>query len=423
MRRSIPILLSLLALVTAGCVADQGFDTTLDASTVQVAPSGPGPVGPASPEPVVPAGADAAPALPTSGPVLPTPLGDWPQKGRLAGNVGATAARIPDSPVIEWHVQLPGDAAYTAPVVGNGRIYFLLYGAGVAALDLATGNLLWQSQQVWGGKNRALTYAEGRLYVPTENLSSTGSKDSSAGTIVALDAATGELLWRGTQAATAIRELGGDIYFFDAGGQVHCSDGATGAERWSAALGCAAGLALDGEAGFCLSSELIGFDRHSGGKLFAVARGSGFNFSELAVADGRVYYQSDEMLYARSAKDGSVLWSVAVEFSPVTNGTIDTTPAVLGERIFVATESRLRSFTTAGNLLWSVPAPAGRNPGSVEVASNRVLLGGSAMYDADSGIALWTAPAGMPVLDIPPIIDGHFYTHEGSSVYAWGGPL
>ena len=423
MRRSNPISLSLLALVTAGCVADQGFDTTLDAGSVQIAPAGPEPVGPASPEPVPPAGSDAASALPTRGPVLPTPLGDWPQKGRLAGNAGATDVRIPDNPVIEWQAQLPGDAAYTAPVVGNGRIYFLLYGAGVAALDLATGNLLWQNQQVWGGKNRAPTYAEGRLYVPTENRSSAGSKDSSAATIVALDAATGELLWRGTESATAIRELGGDIYFIDAGGQVHCLDGATGAERWSASLGCDVGLALDGETGFCLTSELIGFDRHSGYQRFAVSRGSGFNFSELAVADGRVYYQSDETLYARSAKDGSVLWSVAVEFSPVTNGTIDTSPAVLGDRIFVATQSRLRSFTTAGNLLWSVPAPADRNPGSVEVAGNRVLLGGSAMFDADSGRALWTAPAGLPVLSTPPIVEGHFYTNEGSRVYAWGGPL
>ena len=200
-------------------------------------------------------------------------------------------------------------------------------------------------------------------------------------------------------------------------------DGATGAKRWSNYLGCDAGLALDGETGFCLSSELTGFDRRSGGKLFAVSRGKGFNFSELAVADGRVYYQSDEMLYARSAKDGNVLWSVAVDSSPVSNGTIDTTPAVLGDRIFVATLSSLRSFTTAGKLLWSVPAPADRNPGSVEVTGNSVLLGGSAMFDADSGRALWTAPAGMPVLCTPPIVNGHFFTHEGSSVYAWGGSL
>jgi hypothetical protein len=36
---------------------------------------------------------------------------------------------------------------------------------------------------------------------------------------------------------------------------------------------------------------------------------------------------------------------------------------------------------------------------------------------------MWTAPAGVPVLSTPPIIDGHFYTYEGPNVYAWSDPL
>jgi len=55
-----------------------------------------------------------------------------------------------------------------------------------------------------------------------------------------------------------------------------------------------------------------------------------------------------------------------------------------------------------------------------QLAGNRLLLGGSATYDADSGHALWTAPEGMPVLSWPPIADGRFYTYEGSTVTRGG---
>jgi len=411
-------LLCLPTVVAAGCVGDQGgLELRADAAV--------GPGGPTRAQPIT-AEADAAvaptelgPRPVTSVPITPTSR-DWPQKGCWAGNGAATPQPIPDSPVVQWQATLPGDAAYNAPVVGNGRIYFLLYGGGVAALDLATGNLLWQNTQVWGAKNHAPTYAEERLFVPTENPSSVGGKDPTAGTIVALDAATGELLWRGNQAGTAIREVAGDIYFTGPAGEVHCLDGASGGERWTASLNCGEGLALDGDSGFCLYSDLVGFDRRTGQKRFAVSRGVGFSFSELAVASGFVYYQSDEMLYARSGSDGRILWSVPVGFSPVTNGIVETSPAVYGGRVFVATQSTLMAFTIDGIELWSATPPPNRNPGSVELAGNRLLLGGSAIYDADSGRALWTAPAGMPVLSRPPIADGRFYTHEGPTVYAWG---
>ncbi len=419
MRFSSCVLLCLPTVLGAGCVGDQdGLDVRADAG---LAPGGPSKVAPTTTTET-----DAAVAPADLGPppviidAIEPSAKDWPQKGGWAGNGAATAQAIPDSPVVQWQATLPGDAAYNASVVGKGRIYFLLYGGGVAALDIATGKLLWHNTQVWGGKNRAPTYAQERLFVPTENPSSVGAKDPAASTFVALDAATGELLWRGTHAATAIREVAGDIYFTGAAGEVHCLEAASGGERWSAALNCGAGLALDGDSGFCLASELVGFDRRTGKKLFAVARGTGFSFSELAVASGFIYYQSDEMLYARSASNGDILWSVPVGFSPVGNGIIDTSPAVYGGRIFVATQATIMAFTIDGIELWSVTPPPNRNAGSVELAGNRLLLGGSAIYDADSGRALWTAPAGAPVLSRPPIADGRFYTHEGSTVYAWG---
>ena len=77
----------------------------------------------------------------------PVSVPDWPQKGFLASNVGATSARIPDSPAVEWQTTLPGDAAYTAPVVGNGRIYFLLYGA-----SSTVGGRRSLSRSFFGGK-------------------------------------------------------------------------------------------------------------------------------------------------------------------------------------------------------------------------------------------------------------------------------
>lgn len=81
-----------------------------------------------------------------------------------------------------------GDALPSPPTVANGVVYGASYGLnGVFAVDAATGRRLWTYRQVGGGT--ALAVAEGTVYAVV------GS------TIVALDAATGRLKWyHGTSA-------------------------------------------------------------------------------------------------------------------------------------------------------------------------------------------------------------------------------
>ncbi|MGH8175558.1 MAG: PQQ-binding-like beta-propeller repeat protein [Steroidobacter sp.] len=122
-----------------------------------------------------------------------------------------------------------GDAKHTAAFFGDER-------ATVYAVDADTGVLLWSSVVDTHAVARivgAPVHYEGRLYVPVSAAEEAAARDSSypcctfRGSMVALDAATGELLWK----SHAIQPAPRPIRTSTAGTQMH---GPAGGAIWSA---------------------------------------------------------------------------------------------------------------------------------------------------------------------------------------------
>jgi quinohemoprotein ethanol dehydrogenase len=126
---------------------------------------------------------------------------DWPNHGGGVDETGysqlnqittANATKLG----LAWSLDLPGEASLEAtPLAIKGVLYFTGSYAAVYAVDGATGKLLWKyDPQVWKnnpgrmaqgfGANMGVAYANGRIFA--------GSID---GTLFALAAKTGKLLW------------------------------------------------------------------------------------------------------------------------------------------------------------------------------------------------------------------------------------
>jgi quinohemoprotein ethanol dehydrogenase len=97
---------------------------------------------------------------------------------------------------LAWSLDLEGEVSLEAtPLAIDGKLYFTGSSSDVYAVDAVTGRVLWKfDPQVWKyrpehlkliwGINRGVAYSHGRVFV--------GSQD---GRLIALDAATGALLW------------------------------------------------------------------------------------------------------------------------------------------------------------------------------------------------------------------------------------
>jgi quinohemoprotein ethanol dehydrogenase len=97
---------------------------------------------------------------------------------------------------LAWSLDLEGEVSLEAtPLAIDGKLYFTGSASDVYAVDAVTGRVLWKfDPQVWKyrpehlkliwGINRGVAYSHGRVFV--------GSQD---GRLIALDAATGALLW------------------------------------------------------------------------------------------------------------------------------------------------------------------------------------------------------------------------------------
>jgi PQQ-dependent dehydrogenase (methanol/ethanol family) len=149
--------------------------------------------------------------------------GDFPLPGGNLANQRYSALKAINPSNISklggaWMIHVAGGQAAgnmeATPVVVNGTMY-LPTGDNVIALNAATGELLWKHALGKGGvrSNRGVAVAEGKVF-------SAGS----GGTLVALDQKTGELLWtskvgdRGTTNAAAIY-YSGLVFMGTSGGE------------------------------------------------------------------------------------------------------------------------------------------------------------------------------------------------------------
>lgn len=160
-------------------------------------------------------------------------LSAWPQPlanpahvpGNVAGPLGFAH---------KWHVDIGDGGGYrqplaASPVVAEGHVFTMDANAHVRAFSLADGSQVWHTnarphkatgQNLGGG----IAYGAGKIYV------STGFAE-----MLALDATTGKILWRGTSlfpARSAPLVAGGVVVVVVQNGMLLSYDPQTGAEGW-----------------------------------------------------------------------------------------------------------------------------------------------------------------------------------------------
>ncbi|MFO1189918.1 MAG: PQQ-binding-like beta-propeller repeat protein [Alphaproteobacteria bacterium] len=292
------------------------------------------------------------------------------------------------------------------PVVAGGRIYAMDTGYRVTALDTEGGGQVWQvsirpNDQRGDAFGGGLAVAEGRVFVTTGYAQT-----------VALDAATGEVVWRRplpSPARGAPTVAGGRLFTVTVDNQLYALDTATGAVRWthSAIIEIASYLgagspAAEGDAVVATfsSGEIVGFRIDNGRQLWSDSlaalqrteslttlsdvRGSPVIDRGLVVAVGNA-----GRMAAIGLRSGARVWQKAI-------GGIEM-PWVAGDFIYVLTnDSELVCLTRReGAVKWVRSLPRWRNPDNPVrriVWSGPVLVGDRLVITSSEGEAWAVSP-------------------------------
>jgi outer membrane protein assembly factor BamB len=390
-----------------------------------------------------PALADVSVALPPS-----RENADWPQAG---GNAAKSTGHLSLSttPTRVWTASIPGSSLRrrlaAAPVVGEGMLFAVDAEGQAHAFDATTGARRWTHRieverdlrdANFGG---GASYAEGKVYVT-----------SGAGDVLALDAQTGNELWR-VKPAGPLRGSPtiafNAVYVMTQDNQIHALNVADGTPVWqdaaamaaSGVFGVAAPAAGQGTviAGYS-SGELVAYRYENGRNLWsdALARtsistqvGTLTDIDADPIIDGgRVYAlgQGGRMA-AYELLTGQRIWEL--------NLAGISTPAVAGEWIFTLTDdARLLAIARAtGRVRWVTQLAQWRNEkkktgpifwtGPV-LASNRLWIASSegevlSADVADGSVTPFTDLK--ESVSLPPIIAGNmlYFMDDRGRISAW----
>lgn len=202
---------------------------------------------------------------------------------------------------------LAGDFSTTTPAVANGIVYFGVNRGGpvVYAVNATTGVRIWSHGGPIAQIISSPTVLDGRVYVAFTD-----------GTIRALDAATGQVIWSAVQdqgAYSSPAVAGGRLYIAIHNRGLLALDAATGATLWLSPI-------------------------------------PGPQWSSPAVDNGRVFVGSrdDHKVYAFDAVTGQTLWTAT------TSDWVHSSPAVANGVVYIGNEAGdLHAFNAAtGGLIW-----------------------------------------------------------------------
>lgn len=309
---------------------------------------------------------------------------DWPAIRRDAGGSGRASGAAPQPPFTTlWEVDVPGTMLATPAVVGD-RVFITTDAGTVAALDAATGGTVW-SYDAGAPSDSAPAIAGNAIYL--------GTRDHRA---LALDRSSGRLIWERNLGNIVLGSpivVGGTVYIGSTNGRLEALDAATGERRWSApANGWVVGHpASDGKvvAATSQGERFITVDPDSGRRRLVFFTGTPAVGGPV-IADGRAYFVTNR----------GAVWAVD--------------PGA-ASRPF----SRLAYVAKFNFFAWRLRAEPPRQKGSIWVGSARgrvkhslVYAGGKALavneagrvsaLDGASGAELWhnelgAEPAGEPV--------------------------
>lgn len=402
----------LLPLGVAGCGAFDAFDSLLDAPKAKL---------PGKREPVAAAaqrGLDIAPGKRGIAAVpLPTPMPDWPQ----AGGNAAHAPGHPAAPGVlgpTWTASVGEGTEYrqrilSPPVVAAGRVFAMDANGKVSAFELATGRRLWAMGTRPKG-DRSTNVGGGVAASSTRVWATTGRSE-----LLALDAATGKILWRqplGAPARSAPTVADGRVFATTLDSKLLAFAADTGTPSWTyqavtkvqtMLLSGSSPAAADGfvVAGFG-SGDLITVRADTGALAWsdslAGARASSTlidlsAISALPVIDGgRVFAISDGGLFVSiDLRSGRRLWERDVGGSQ--------TPWLAGDVLYVITQQQVLAAIDArdGHPIWDYDLPRYRN---VQKQSGPVrwvgpLLAGNRLIVASSSsrLAVFQPSTGLPI--------------------------
>jgi len=301
---------------------------------------------------------------------------------------GFSESPAPTDNTILWTAQVTGDShEFPTPVIVDGIVYHPSnYGTdSLYALDAATGELIWKYRTGW--TDDAVTVKNGYLYIASDSL-------------WCLDALTGQRIWAtdaadgggSTPAVVNSRVYCGRRDWPLEVSYVYCFDAASGAEMWADTL----------------SEDMMSCMTVWNGMVFVPT----FNNNDEAP------------LYALDANTGSVIWENTDSYE----GYWDSSPIVVDSIIYInGNDGHSRAIdAVTGNTIWDQQFSSSQITATPAYHDNRLFFasegwGNYYCLDAGTGSTIWAVPGwqhGSSGIADGIVFYGETYNEEGASVFA-----
>lgn len=326
---------------------------------------------------------------------------------------------------IVWTYPAATEGGYfcTGVAAAYGMVYALNMDGNLYAFDADTGTVVWK----YTGPGLLMfpgnpTVADGKVYATTGQAVNYGNV-SSISEFAALDAYTGQVIWKLPLEAFAPREsvaiAYGNLYMIP-GDVTKAVDTISGAEYSTANQVWAIGTtswpmfrrdtahSAAGQAG--PSNLTLRWNFYTGGAVV----------SSPSIVGGIAYFGSmDKNIYAVDARDGSLKWKFP------TQARILSSPAVVGGRVYTGAEDgnvyALNAFN--GSIIWKTSVGGGNESGNfnaaVQLRSSPMVAGGyvyvgaldnyTYCLNADDGSVAWKYQTKGYITSTPAIADGAVY--------------
>lgn len=327
----------------------------------------------------------------------------------------------------------------SSPALVNGVVYFGSADGNVYALNANTGGMIWKSAP-GGAFSSSPAVANGVVYI-----------GSDANNFFALNAHTGALLWKYATPSTVDSSpvVADGIVYFTSYATLYALNASTGAFIWSGGLGGQAGnnspAIVNGVAyAGSLAGTVKAMNARTGALIWGIT-GSNMQVSGTpAVINGVVYVVGTTsappnqagFVRALDALSGAQLWEYDLPLGD--DQQIRNAPAVANGVLYFISNNYLWALdATTGAFLWQSDLFGYRNVGSPTVANGVVYLGTDVVgftqtnaffeaHDAKTGAQLWyseTNESSSGNLSVPVVANGMFFAGSGDgNLYAFHLP-
>ena len=365
------------------------------------------------------AASDGTPLADAPDPIVELPDDEpWPMfgSGRGRTNLARQVGLIPPFDEV-WSIEA-GSSLRFPPVAAYGRLFVATAAGRILALDPVTGETLWEvdAERCTASSPAA---AGKVVYVALMDPLPCGRHDRQApGFVLALDAATGEELWRFEAGLVESSPLvaNSQVYVGTWDNAVYAIDAESGEEAWSFETNARVrgGVAFRQNTIFVASTDnnVYALNARNGQLRWTAETQDGFRTTP-SVSQGRVFVgNTDGSVYAIDAEAGTIVWTYP------TGGPVLGTPAVAAETVYASSQDGTLYAIDAdgGGLRWSFAAGSPL-PASAMVMAGYVYIstqdGRTLGLDAESGSEIWSFDDGRRS---SPITDGQQLYLAGANV-------